>query len=217
MRFLFSCLLLCLFACGADAPESAPAAKPAVAIEPVVARELTEEEHIDIIRQDFADIGEKLAAGEFAVDSIDYNCEDMMQEGRFMIYSEGDDVRMATHDFSAGGHSGEVQYWYFRQGELFFHMRETGYWQFGGELTLQEDGSETPGTIDHLTEERHYIVDGKVVRKLFKEYQLKSWEVGVDPTTVPNTAVDTDGSLPDGYEWLTEVMKGRKVICKTEE
>jgi hypothetical protein len=187
-----------------DITETPPA--PAPVVEPG-------DDQLADIRAAYRRIEAARAAGTLKKDSLRYTCEDAMTEGRIYLYTDDTGVVLATHGYSRGDHGGTTEKYYFRDGELVFHFQETGYWQFGGKMQTLPDGTESPGTIDNITEERRYYARGEVIKALTKSYTFENSE---DQTGNANAAtIDVFGATgpPPGKALLDAAMVARSVDC----
>ena len=215
MRPLLILALLVVFlsACGDDRPSAAtktiskPPATKAVPPTP------TEEELLDDIRSEYELIAREMQAAALTADSIDYSCEEQFMDGRIMSFSSEGETRVIISSYAQGDHFGVTEYWYFRDEEPFFLLREYGGWSFGGPGETDEEGNEYPSSIDDVTEQRYYIAGGKVIRQLEKSYQVKSWLDENPAETAQNTEVATTGSIPVTYEWLQNSLREGRVAC----
>lgn len=229
MRFLLCVSLGCLLiACspatndrantGTDPDQSPTEEGPATAETEAVAGEQAPTEVgaitvLEGIRQEYARLQRLLEEGKLNSDSIQYSCEDAMIEGTVKRYTEAGNVVIVVNGYAEGDHGGVTDHYYFRDGEPFFLFREKGYWVFGGPLQSLEDGTEVPGTIDKLTEERYYIHDGKTIEALTKYYEIRSGET-VEPASIPNQQMSHNGDLPTNYPFIRSVLDKRKADCR---
>lgn len=217
MRYLILLFLLVIFfACGND---NASAKMPDVLTpEPPVeepARELSEDEQIDLIRDEYEATVREMQADVLEKDSIAYDCDEA--SGQFLFYTDPEtkNVRIVINSYALGDHYGLTEYWYFNdEEEPFFLFRESGSWQFGGQMTEDEAGNLIPGTIDKIREERFYFADGMLIRNLVKAYEIKSWEENPDATTIPNETVAHNGEKPASFTWVSAVLESGKVDCE---
>lgn len=181
----------------------------------IISAEVETEESDDpmtAIRKNFARIEKAKEAGTLHKDSIPYSCEDAMVQGDVTLYADDENVVLAVHSYTLGDHSGVTEHYYFRDGKPIFLYRESGVWQFGGEMRTLEDGTEAPGTIDIITEDRLYFNEGSTIKALTKEYEIRNGE-DVDPTTIPNETMAHNGELPDGLAFVQSAFVDKKVDC----
>ncbi len=171
---------------------------------------------MEAIRKGYARIEAALKAGALHKDSILYRCEDAMVEGQIDLYEDDGGVVLAVHGFSMGDHSGTTEHYYFQGGKPIFLFRESGVWRFGGPMVTMDDGTDSPGTIDNITEDRLYFNEGSTIKALTKAYELINGE-GPDPATVPNETMAHNGELPESLEVVQSVIATRKVDCKLVE
>lgn len=238
MRYLtFLLLSFLILSCGPTASTDQPAADPNTPVnaEPVeqnggesedemTSRGLKTSEveepaatdPMTAIRQEYARIEAAKEAGTLHKDSIPYNCEDAMVQGDVMLYADDKSVVLAVHAYTLGDHSGVTEHYYFRDGKPVFLYRESGVWQFGGEMQTLEDGTEAPGTIDIITEDRLYFHEGSTIKALTKEYKIMNGE-DIDPSTIPNETMAHNGELPDGLAFVQSAFTTKRVDCKLME
>lgn len=226
MRHLPILLLFFLsYSCAQTTPETGEAAGVAepqvaettgiIAVEPMAtASESTDDKDpvMASIRQEYARIQNLLESGQLKKDSTSIECEDEMIFGQLTLYSDASGVVLATNSYSQGDHGGVTENYYLRSGTPFFLFRESGYWRFGGEMQTLVDGTEVPGTIDHITEERFYFSNGVTIKALTKAYEFQNGEE-IDPNKIPNETMSHDGEIPDGYQVVRAAMKNKKVDC----
>jgi|GEM_PF-3171572 len=219
MRFtvLFITALV-LTACGDSAPDPTVASLPGNRSERAAAAGSTppetDNDTLAMIRADYQRIEAARRSGILMEDSLSYRCEDYPVEGIVHFYSEGADVVLLTHGYSRGDHEGTTERYYYRNGQLFFHLQESGYWEFGGAMQTMPDGAEVPGSIDHVTEERRYYAAGKLIKALTKSYSFDSAE---DRSTKAAAAANGPllaTGLPAGEAFLKAVRATRKADCK---
>lgn len=229
-HLLLITLALFIFSCGSDPdPDTAEAeTTDSVAVDPLAAPDRMisprglepaktgENDPMTAIREDYARIQAALEAGELLKDSIPYLCEESMMQGQLELYSAGGAVVLAVHGYSQGDHSGTTERYYFRNGQPIFLYRESGYWQFGGLMQTMDDGTEVPGTIDKITENRFYFHEGQTINALTKQYELRSWE-DLDPDSVPNETMAHNGELPESLDFIQSVTTTRTVDCQLAE
>ena len=175
-RWLFCCVLAGIGQ--ACVPDQRTAAAPQTPVPREAAAEAGQANSpggIDWIRKRYARIGEMEAAGLLRCDSLAYQCQNEPINGLFTYCYAGDDLVRATHGRSIGDHSFTTEEYYFDGAEMYFaHLREGG-WQFAhppgatGEETVSH-------TRDKVREERKYYADGNLIDRLFKSYELVSWE-----------------------------------------
>ena len=219
--FLLLSLLLLITACGNDTPSATngiSASEPPVAAslsEPATENTLpAEQEQIDLIRSEYELIAREFQAEVYAKDSIVYDCYDEPVDGQFDYYvDQTGALRLATNSYTLGDHMGVLEHWYFRDGTPFFMLREEGSWRFGGELEVDEEGNEYPGTVDNIAEHRFYFADGALIRHLVKEYEIKSWEEAPDPASLPNETVAHNGEMPETWPWVKDMVENRTLDC----
>jgi hypothetical protein len=239
MRFLtISLLSFLMFACGPATPPDAPITDAPIA-EDEVTTEQNEEEEADnamtsrgletsepeeqgeaaqlaAIRKDYARIEKALKAGILRKDSITYDCDYAMVGGQIDWYTNNGDLLLAIHECYMGDHAGSTEHYYFRDGKPVFLYRETGSWQFGGEMLILEDGSEEPGTVDKISEDRMYFHNGSTIKALTKAYEMINGK-GDDPNSVPNETMAHNGELPASLGMIQSAIATRKVDCKLVE
>jgi hypothetical protein len=80
-------------------------------------------------------------------------------------------------------------------------------------MQTMDDGTEVPGTIDIITEDRLYFHQGSTIKALTKEYEIRNGEE-VDPTTIPNETVAHNGGLPESLGFVQSAFNTKKVDCK---
>ncbi|MFK8162632.1 MAG: hypothetical protein AB8H12_09230 [Lewinella sp.] len=232
--FLLSSLLL---ACGSPTSTEAPASDASGIVAPettekkeeikpadeVTSRGLEtpevveegEDAQLAAIRKDYVRIEAAFKAGTLRKDSISYDCP-YGTGGQVDLYAEDGGIVLVIHEFYQGDHSGSTAYYYFRDGAPIFLFKESGVWQFGGEMQTLEDGTEAPGTIDNFTEERMYFHDGRTIKALTKAYEIRNGEE-LDPDTVPNKAMAHNGELPESLSFIQSVIATGKVDCELVE
>jgi hypothetical protein len=148
------------------------------------------ESQADIVEQIRADYGATMA--KITKESLkkltkEFSCEDDA-EGTLNRYYNGDELEMLEYTLGYE-HGWESQTIYFKNGQPYFIFEEEGSWHFGGPEGTTEAGE---NTIDDISETRYYIQSGKVIRKLNKKYQIKSWETKPKVNEIPNKTI-TEG------------------------
>lgn len=221
MRYLLLIVLGGFFlACGTDTQEASEGGASLALRDNTVAETTTAapaaptpEEQIAAIRDEYDLIAREMAADVYTMDSLIYACEDRMVSGEVLRFRDAEEIRVVINSYAMGDHSGKTEYWYFQEGEPFFVLVETGAWSFGGPLEVDDNGIESPGTIDKIEQRRYYIVAGKVTRELHKAVEVKSWEEGPTIDEVPNVAVTPSDQLPAGADFIMEAMLKKEVDC----
>jgi len=231
MRFCLLILLtaVCCTACESDPPSAAadsgvmaktdalekpslaPAAPPEKALTPLE----KEEAALASIREYYADVRAKLVAGTLRKDSLVYNCDGGFADGQLNFYRDANKVVMALHASSMGDHGSQTEEYYLRDGELIFFYRETGTWRFGGPMTELDDGTEVPGTIDEVTEERFYLSADTLLKALTKSYVLESWsEPETEPRDLPNRVEKDPRKWTGAVEMVRKAIREGEVNCE---
>ncbi|MEM6769631.1 MAG: hypothetical protein AAF597_03510 [Bacteroidota bacterium] len=218
---LFTCMLVVATSCTQDTkslPElaNARAEDQTANSANILAEEktLTIEEQLVEIKAEYALISQEMQGEVYTKDSIAYSCEEDVFFGDALLYSDAEETRLVIINSVFGDHAGETEYWYLKNGKPFFVLQEMGTWQFGGPLTVDESGEEVLGTIDKVEQLRYYIAEGKVIRKLRKAFEIKSWEDSPGADEIPNEEVATDGALPASYEVVEQLITSRKIPCE---
>lgn len=167
---------------------------------------------LESIRQEYARIQGLLTSGQLKQDSIAYTCSGGEVNGQLNFYRDASGVVLAVNGYSQGDHAWVTEKYYLRRGTPFFLFRELGYWSFGGPMQTMDDGTEVPGTIDEITEERYYFDNGATIKALTKAYEIRNDEE-VEPDKIPNETMSHNGEIPDGYQLVRAAMKNNKVDC----
>lgn len=167
---------------------------------------------LESIRQEYARIQDLLTSGKLKQDSIAYTCSGGEVNGQLNFYRDASGVVLAVNGYSQGDHAWVTEKYYLRRGAPFFLFRELGYWSFGGPMQTLDDGTEAPGTIDKITEERYYFNDGATIKALTKAYEIRNDEAA-DPAKIPNETLSHNGEIPDGYQLVRAAIKNNKVDC----
>lgn len=174
-----------------------------------------EKQLLDAIRADYATVQEAIRTGRMRKDSFPYECTEAMLDGQVNIYEGIEDLRLVIHTFSPGDHDGITEEYYFRGDELIFLFVETGSWKFGGPLETLEDGTEVPGTIDEITEERRYFNADTLLKALTKSYVLNSWEDTENVAQSTPNRVEADPYRSQaGVAMIRSVLRDRRVDCE---
>lgn len=172
------------------ATEEAPLDASARSVPPAdLAKEKTNDlapegsDQITNIRTNYARIQKQIEEGKLREEIKTFECKNDPGGGELIRYYDGKDLVAISLD-QGSEHSWEVKKIYLVNNEPFFVFEEKGYWQFGG--PLNEDA---PNTIDNIQETRYYLKEGEIIRKLVKDYKIKSWEKETDSAEVPNENV----------------------------
>ena len=172
-------------ACGPETPapeHSDPAKAPPSIAEPDSANHPA---GIEWVRKRYARITKMEEYGLVRCDSLAYTCDSEPINGLFTFCYIGEDLVRATHSRSIADHSYTSEEYYLDIDDLYFvHLRE-GNWQFAQPPGAKE-GEVISHTRDDVREERVYYEEGNLIERLFKDYQLLSWD-DRGPEDFPNS------------------------------
>lgn len=143
---------------------------------------------VEQIRADYAATMAKITKESLKKLTKEFSCEEDGAEGTLTRYYNGDEIEMLEYALGYE-HGWESQIIYFKNGQPYLIFEEEGSWRFGGPEVKSEAGE---NTVDDISETRYYIESGKVIRKLNKKYQIKSWEAKPKVNEIPNKIV-TEG------------------------
>jgi hypothetical protein len=148
-------------------------------------------------------------------DSVLIDCFEGEFVGTLYWYTREEQTVLVEFGVAQGDHGGIGESWYFRNGDPIFVFRESSYWQFDGPEREMPDGTMAMGTKDVFTEDRFYVHNGKVIRALTKDYEVLSWaDEPTNPDNVPNQHMETDGALPETWDFVAEFIKTGRVDCE---
>ena len=172
-------------ACTAD--NQAPTAPPEVATAPAPEEggQANSPGGLEWIRKRYARVAEMEANGLLRCDSLIYECPAEPVNGLFTYCYAGDELVRASHGRSIASHSFATEEYYYDGEEMYFAYLREGDWQFA-----QPPGPQTDEVVSHtrdqIREERKYFENGNLIERLFKDYELVSWE-DRGPEDYPNS------------------------------
>jgi hypothetical protein len=143
---------------------------------------------VERIRADYGATMKRINKGSLKKSEKEFSCEEDAAEGTLIRYYNGDEIEVIEYTLG-WEHGWESQKIYFKNGQPYFVFEEEGSWHFGGPEGTNDAGE---NTVDDINETRYYIESGKVIRKLNKKYQIKSWEAKPKISEIPNKTV-TEG------------------------
>jgi hypothetical protein len=162
----------------------------------------SKEKAINDIRKKYSIIEEAKDKGELDEAFTEYECSDYPESGSFTFYTDDTGVKLIAHSYVMGDHFGAEDLYYVWGGELFFLYSSSSSWTFDSESI--SDDSYT-GTVDEMTETRHYFHKGEAIKCLEKNYKVRS-SAKNKPTsaTVPNAEAECGdtSSLQEKFEQI---------------
>ncbi|MFD2163124.1 hypothetical protein ACFSJU_12030 [Paradesertivirga mongoliensis] len=122
---------------------------------------------VEDIKKEVAYINSRIESGD--VDSISkkYNCRGE-KAGTITWFSERGQVRMIKHTYSEYSHYTASDYYFVKRGAPFFVYYRSISWVFSSNDKGQQ------GTTDNVAEKRFYIINGKPVKCLEKDFKIVS-------------------------------------------
>lgn len=102
--------------------------------------------------------------------SISYDCPNILDKGRLMVYKKGRDIHYIHHEFQNGKHKSSIHQYYLLDGELVLADYMDGYWSF-------EIGSDKRG--QNVTSVHKIYFDGLSEKACFEKKFI--YTEGQDP------------------------------------
>lgn len=140
--------------------------------------------------------------------SFSYSCEGE-RDGNVVYYYKNAQHRSIRHTYSEYSHFSGVENYFIKDGNVFFIFKKETGWSFDG------GSPERPETKDNSKEFRYYLVNGKPLRCLEKEYTVRfAASANRQPENIKNTEVkncETDKVLKR-YRSLVENQNTKKCV-----
>ncbi len=155
-------------------------------------KETKELKTVEDIRAEFQLIQSKITSGKMDSTSFNYECPG--ESGNMTFFSENGELRRVRHG-NGGDHYGITKDFFLKDNVPFFIYHEEGSWVFDVESGVES------ATKDDIAESRFYIVDGKLIKCLQKEFTIRS-SVKNNPTSA--SVANKEMTCPDLKELLKD-------------
>ena len=160
---------------------------------------------IDEVRKLYTVWEQKEQHGIFKKETFDYNCQNE-KNGKVTFFSHGGDLCIIEHRYNEYDHFSAIDRYYVIDGKPYFIYSREVVWSF------EAEGK----TKDNVKEYRGYIVNGKAVECLEKNYILRSHsDTDPDPDEIPNTIADCKNiqQLITEFERLVKFQSSKIFNC----
>lgn len=117
------------------------------------------------IKQEYNLVNAELVAKKLDSVGFKYECNEI--SGNVIYYSENGTLKVVKH-FQADSHFSSTESYFIDEGKPYFIFKDDTAWSFDGGTV------DKPETKDDVTEQRFYLVDGKVIQCLEKKFILRS-------------------------------------------
>lgn len=117
------------------------------------------------IKQEYNLVNAELVAKKLDSVGFKYECNEI--SGNVVYYSENGTLKVVKH-FQADSHFSSTESFFIDEGKPYFIFKDDTVWSFDGGT------ADKPETKDDVTEQRFYLVDGKVIQCLEKKFILRS-------------------------------------------
>ncbi|WP_291721800.1 hypothetical protein [Bernardetia sp.] len=164
-------------------------------------QETKELKTIEDIREEYKSIVSKIANKKLDSISFQYECyEEGGVGGEVSYFSENGSLRVIKY-FSGYDHGGISKEYFLKDAKPFFIYKETSSWNFDVDAKVEN------ATRDDITENRFYIIDGKLIQCLEKKFTIRS-SMKNNPTsaTVANKEVECSD--------LSELLQDFELVLK---
>jgi hypothetical protein len=169
-------------------------------------QELKELKTVEDIRTEYQTIQSKITNGKMDSTSFTYECDG--GGGQAVYFSENGQLRKITYS-SGYEHGGTIQEFFLKDNAPFFIFQDISSWAFDAEEKQDDDNLES-ATRDDMIERRFYIVDGKLIKCLEKEYVIRS-------SLKKNPSSETVQNKEVACSDLTELLKDYNLALKYKD
>ena len=212
---LFGTLIFtCVLACGTDDTGSTSQDRKPAQTEDASAvndKQANSPGGVEWIRKRYARVKEMEANNLLRCDTLSYDCPSDPVNGVFTYCYAGEELVRATHVRTIADHNYSGEEYYFDGDELYFTYLWEGSWHFAQPPDSVTDDS-ISYTRDDVREERRYFENSNPIERLFKTYDLLSWE-NRGPDDFPNQKVGEPVQDVLGSEAVLAQQASRDYSC----
>lgn len=162
-------------------------------------------DNVGDIQKEFYRVQSNINKRQLDSTGFKYECNERVGDAGY--YYEGKDLKMIRFS-TADSHFSSEQYYYINTGKLYFvYIKET-LWSF------ESVTDDKPETKDEIREKRFYIIDGKPIRCLEKNYTIRSSSVNnPNPDEIKNTEMKNCSSadIENQFDVLMKYRNNRKM------
>ena len=178
----------------------------------------TIDKDISLIRERYSQITQLKSKHLLEKSVIRYQCPDYPEEGTVTFYADHGEYRLVELSYSQGDHYGASEEYYIWDNQVFFYYFSSAIWSF--DFSNSGDATEA-NTLDTFEENRVYFSEGKAIRCLKKNYEVRSTdEIPLTADKVANEAYDCfeGAAIINKYEQLLQLAESEDVPgCIWEE
>ncbi|WP_124979824.1 hypothetical protein [Nonlabens xiamenensis] len=158
---------------------------------------------IQQIKSDYQAIRQKIDNNALTKNKESFTCTKKDGNGYLTTYRDGEQIVLLEYQEGIG-HTYTTKRIYLKDQQAFFVFETTETWSSSGQ---KEDG--TIITNSEITEQRYYLEDGKILKKLIKSYNKDSADSDFSSDQIPNEVVENaaDTTYPEMKE-IEQLLEG---------
>jgi hypothetical protein len=155
---------------------------------------------VEDIREEYQTIQSNITNGKMDSSSFNYECDGGGGLGQVVFFSENGQLRKVRYG-NGYEHGGVIKEYFLKDNTPFFVFHDASTW------TFDVGTNKESATRDDMIESRFYIIDGKLIKCLEKEFTIRS-SVKNNPTST--SVANKEVACSD----LTELLKDYNLVLK---